>query len=53
MTAAADEGTETGPPPGTMRPLREFPEEALRSIRGDICDIDDTLTWNDRLPAVA
>lgn len=53
MTAAADEGTETGPPPGTMRPLREFPEAARRRIRGVFCDIDDTLTWNDRLPAVA
>ncbi|HUF86344.1 MAG TPA: HAD-IIB family hydrolase [Thermohalobaculum sp.] len=36
-----------------MRPLREFPETARRRIRGVLCDIDDTLTWHDRLPAVA
>jgi hypothetical protein len=36
-----------------MRPLREFPDQARRRIRGVFCDIDDTLTWNDRLPGVA
>jgi HAD superfamily hydrolase (TIGR01484 family) len=37
----------------SMRPLREFPEAARGRIRGVFCDIDDTLTWKDRLPAVA
>jgi HAD superfamily hydrolase (TIGR01484 family) len=53
MTKAADDGTEPCSTAGAMRPVREFPDEARRSIRGVFCDIDDTLTWNDRLPAVA
>jgi HAD superfamily hydrolase (TIGR01484 family) len=53
MMEAADEGTEPCSTAIAMRPLREFPDEARRSIRGVFCDIDDTLTWNDRLPAVA
>lgn len=36
-----------------MRPLRELPRAAARQIRFVLCDIDDTLTDNGRLPAVA
>jgi HAD superfamily hydrolase (TIGR01484 family) len=53
MAQAADGSTQPCAPGKTMRPLCEFPEAARRSIRGVFCDIDDTLTWNDRLPAVA
>lgn len=37
----------------TMKPLREFPAEAARQIRFVLCDIDDTLTDNGRLSAMA
>jgi HAD superfamily hydrolase (TIGR01484 family) len=37
----------------TMRPLRDFPAAARRKVRAVFCDIDDTLTWEDRLPAAA
>jgi HAD superfamily hydrolase (TIGR01484 family) len=36
-----------------VRPLAEFPVEARRSIRAVLTDIDDTLTLNGKLPAVA
>jgi HAD superfamily hydrolase (TIGR01484 family) len=36
-----------------MHPLREFPDEARRAIRGVLCDIDDTLTTDGRLTAAA
>ena len=32
-----------------MLPLREFPAEARRNVRGVFCDIDDTLTTGGRL----
>ncbi|MFP6744204.1 MAG: HAD family hydrolase, partial [Alphaproteobacteria bacterium] len=36
-----------------MRPLCEFPSDARRRIGSVLCDIDDTLTLDGRLPAVA
>lgn len=36
-----------------MLPLREFPFDARRSIRGVLCDIDDTLTTGGRLTTAA
>ena len=36
-----------------MKPLADFPVAALRSIRGVLTDIDDTLTLHGHLPAVA
>ena len=36
-----------------MKPLTEFPMEALRKIRGVLFDIDDTLTTEGRLTARA
>jgi HAD superfamily hydrolase (TIGR01484 family) len=36
-----------------MRPLSTMPQEARVAIRGILTDIDDTLTTNGRLPAVA
>jgi HAD superfamily hydrolase (TIGR01484 family) len=36
-----------------MRPLRDFPEDARRAVRGVLCDIDDTLTTEGRLTAAA
>jgi len=36
-----------------MRPLAEFPLAARRAIRGVLTDIDDTLTLDGQLPAVA
>lgn len=36
-----------------MSPLREFPLEARRAVRGVFCDIDDTLTTEGRLTAAA
>jgi len=36
-----------------MNPLADFPPEALRAVRGVLADIDDTLTTNGRLHAVA
>ena len=36
-----------------MRPLADFPRAARRSIRGVLCDIDDTLTTDGRLTAAA
>lgn len=36
-----------------MRPLVEFPRAARRALRGVLCDIDDTLTTEGRLPAAA
>ena len=36
-----------------MKPLAEFALEARRAIRGVLTDIDDTLTEDGRLPAVA
>ena len=37
----------------TMRPLSTMPRETRVAIRGVLTDIDDTLTTNGRLPAVA
>ena len=37
----------------TMRPLSTMPQETRVAIRGILTDIDDTLTTNGRLPAVA
>ena len=34
-----------------MRPLSEFPDDAVRQVRVVLADIDDTLTDNGRLPA--
>ncbi len=36
-----------------MRPLSQFPVESRRRVRFVLCDIDDTLTLEGRLPAVA
>ena len=36
-----------------MRPLAEFPRAARKAIRGVLTDIDDTLTIDGHLPAVA
>ena len=36
-----------------MQPVNECPVETLRHLRAVLCDIDDTLTWEGRLPAVA
>ena len=36
-----------------MKPLAEFPRDARRAIRGVLTDIDDTLTLDGQLPAVA
>ena len=36
-----------------MRPLSEFSSDARRRIGSVLCDIDDTLTLDGRLPAVA
>jgi HAD superfamily hydrolase (TIGR01484 family) len=36
-----------------MKPLAEFAPEARRAVRGVLADIDDTLTTNGRLQAVA
>jgi HAD superfamily hydrolase (TIGR01484 family) len=36
-----------------MLPLREFPAEERRAIRGVLCDIDDTLTTDGRLTSGA
>jgi HAD superfamily hydrolase (TIGR01484 family) len=36
-----------------MQPLREWPNESLRRTKAILCDIDDTLTWQGQLPAVA
>jgi HAD superfamily hydrolase (TIGR01484 family) len=36
-----------------LRPLAEFPLEARRAIRGVLTDIDDTLTLDGQLPAIA
>lgn len=36
-----------------MRPLTAFSLEARRAIRGVLCDIDDTLSTNGRIPAEA
>jgi HAD superfamily hydrolase (TIGR01484 family) len=36
-----------------MKPLSAFDPAALREIRGVFCDIDDTITTDGRLPAVA
>ena len=36
-----------------MHPVKECPIETLRNLRAILCDIDDTLTWQGRLPAVA
>src|SRR5437764_6990687 len=35
------------------KPLCTMPGETLRRIAAVLCDIDDTLTWHGRLPAVA
>lgn len=37
----------------TMKPFRELPVEAAQRVRFVLCDIDDTLTDNGRLPAMA
>ena len=36
-----------------MQPIKECPGATLRHLRAVLCDIDDTLTWQGRLPAVA
>src|SRR6185503_17512059 len=36
-----------------MRPLADFPPGVRRSVRGVLCDIDDTLTTDGRLTAEA
>ena len=36
-----------------MQPVKECPTETLRNLRAVLCDIDDTLTWQGQLPAVA
>ena len=36
-----------------MKPLNECPADSLRRIKGVLCDIDDTLSWQGKLPAVA
>ncbi len=36
-----------------MRPLSEFPMAARRAVRFVLCDIDDTITDNGRLPAAS
>ena len=36
-----------------MRPFKECPAAARRQIKAVLCDIDDTLTWQGRLPAAA
>ena len=36
-----------------MRPFEECPAAARRQIKAVLCDIDDTLTWQGRLPAAA
>ena len=36
-----------------MQPLKEFPLSTRRRIGFVLCDIDDTLTTNGRLPATA
>ncbi len=36
-----------------MQPLNECPAETLRQINVVLCDIDDTLTWQGKLPALA
>jgi HAD superfamily hydrolase (TIGR01484 family) len=36
-----------------MKPLRDFPKRDLRGLKVVLCDIDDTLTWQGRLPGVA
>jgi len=36
-----------------MRPLAQFPREARRAVRAVLTDIDDTLTTDGQLPAVA
>jgi len=36
-----------------MHPLSDCPAETFLRIRAVLCDIDDTLTWEGRLPAVA
>jgi len=45
--------TPPDPTPPTMRPLSEFAVAARRAVRFVLCDIDDTLTTEGRLPAVA
>ncbi len=32
-----------------MKPLKEFPQEACRGLRGVLCDLDDTLTTGGRV----
>ncbi|HEX7125447.1 MAG TPA: HAD-IIB family hydrolase [Thermodesulfobacteriota bacterium] len=41
------------PDPTMPRPLAEFPREARAGVRAVLCDIDDTLTEDGRLPAAA
>lgn len=36
-----------------MKPLKDFPTKDLNNIEFVLCDIDDTLTWQGRLPALA
>ncbi len=36
-----------------MRALKQFPVQARRRIRFVLCDIDDTLTFEGRLPATS
>ena len=36
-----------------MQPVKECPTQTLRNLRAVLCDIDDTLTLQGRLPAVA
>jgi HAD superfamily hydrolase (TIGR01484 family) len=36
-----------------MKPIAQCPIESLKSVKYVLCDIDDTLTWQGTLPAVA
>jgi len=36
-----------------MKPLAAWPEDSLRALTAVLCDIDDTLSWEGRLPAAA
>jgi HAD superfamily hydrolase (TIGR01484 family) len=53
MSDAAGTPTHRSSDALSMRPLCEFPQAARGRISGVFCDIDDTLTWKDRLPAAA
>jgi hypothetical protein len=37
----------------TMQPVSGLPTDAAKAVKAVLCDIDDTLTWQGRLPAMA